>query len=614
MEKKAWAKLIVTLLVIGGVAVGLYLRWGAAGSGDDPLSAWGKGNPTLSERTYYLSRINRIIEEWGKAARIADYDRNGRFKDSYRTLIVIDLDKEAVWIEENGRPLKNDYSKLPSGVKWRMHHVTPQGTNELNGRIALKMRGRYTSRQEPEKFFLIGTGRGSGHFNFQLYAHGGRGDYHFGPYRPQPVSTRSSNKSEDSYGSILVEDSEYEQFEANDSKPTVQLNSIIEKNKANWLRAEKAIYGQIERQVGKAGFDLYRLKVEPGPDFSAGHAEVRGRNNSVLRGFFGGHSSMETYLKIDHLGNDVWYANSARHRRRRNIPRRTLELEFLVHPTSEFSTSERRDLLAKGRKFQQSKVIAPSKWKATLPSGATVEFIGICENPSAGKQWWGPDGSPLDFVPYINTEPYGRPRDDRKLYEFAWRIHHSSNGGATRHSFEGSKGSYYRQIRDRYGNSMIQGLSANGYGFDKTRRKTTWNVGLAAGDWQTALVVEDKAGETKFLDKQRIILNPPEIEDGKIVVRCFVDYRSYIRDHHTDFALILWEDSTRKTVSLNRYSENTSGDRKTGLREHIFVLKDVSMSQIEGVCFRYRRFDFVKFKNISLVPGENQGFEIEISQ
>ncbi|MHC4356122.1 MAG: hypothetical protein ACYS0H_25750 [Planctomycetota bacterium] len=48
--------------------------------------------------------------------------------------------------------------------------------------------------------------------------------------------------------------------------------------------------------------------------------------------------------------------------------------------------------------------------------------------------------------------------------------------------------------------------------------------------------------------------------------------------------------------------------------EREFTLKDVSMSQIEGVCFRYRPFEFVTFKNISLVPGEDQGFEIELGQ
>ncbi|MHC4356123.1 MAG: hypothetical protein ACYS0H_25755, partial [Planctomycetota bacterium] len=106
---------------------------------------------------------------------------------------------------------------------------------------------------------------------------------------------------------------------------------------------------------------------------------------------------------------------------------------------------------------------------------------------------------------------YGRPRADIKLYEFVWRIEDPSGSGATTHWFEGNAGSYYRNVRDRYGYGVIQNLSANGYSFDKSRRRTTWRAGLASGDWQTALVVEDKAGETRFLDKQRIILNPPVI-------------------------------------------------------------------------------------------------------
>ncbi len=614
MKKGPWAKLVVLVLLICGIAVGLCVRWGPVRRGSDPLSNWGRGNPTLSERTYYVSRINRIVEKWERTRSTAEMERDGHFANSYRTLLVIDLDKQAIWIEDCGRIGKNDYAQLPPGMKWKLQHLTPQSTEELSGRIPLKMRGAYSRQQPLEHFFLIGTGRDTGHYNFQFHSTGGTGDYNSGPFRPQGLDWRSSDKSEDSYGSILVTDSEYEQYQTDDSNPAVQASSAIEEKHANWLRAEKALYGQIERHVRKAGFELQRLTVEPGPDFSAGHAEIRGRNDTVLRELFGGYSSMETYLKIDYLGNDVWYAKSARHPQRPVMPRRTVDLEFLVHATAEITDSQRDDLLVRGRNLQQSEPIAPSKWKVTLENGTTVEFIGICENPSAGKQWWGPDGSPLEYTPYINTEPFGRPGDDRKLYELAWWIRHSGQGLAVSHSFEGSRGSYSRQIRDRYGNRVIQGVSADGCSFDKSRRKTTWNVGLAAGDWQTALVVEDKAAEMRFLGRQRIILNPPRIEGGKIIVSCFEDHNSYIEDYQKDFAVMLWEDSASKTVSLNRYPEEVSNDRRAGLTEHQFTLEDVSMSQIEGVCFRYRPYHSVKFKNISLVSGEDQGFEIELGQ
>lgn len=618
MEKRAWAKVIVSLLVIGGIAVGLYIRWGATGLGSDPLSAWGRGNPTLSERTYYLSRINRIIEEWAQTARRADHERDGRFKDSYRALFVIDLDKQAVWIEENGQPRKNHYSELPPGMRWQFHHVTPQGNKELSGRIVLKMRGAYTRQQEPEAFFLVGAGRGGGHFNFQFHPSGsGGGSYNSGSYRLQPYHSRSSGKADNPYGSLLVTDSEYEQYGADGSKRDARAGTWIEENRANWLRVEKSLYGQIERHLRNAGYELHRLKVEPGPDFSAGYAEARGRSDSALRGIFGGYSSPEAYLKLDYVGDDIWYAKSGRRYPERPVmPGRTLDLEFLVHATSQIADSQRNDLLAKGRKIQQPDSTAPSKWKVTLASGAMVEFIGICENPSAGKQWWGPDGSPVDRVPYTNAQPYARARDDREYYEFAWRvqIEDTGRGYATRHSLEGEADSYYVRIRDRYGNHVIQGVSAEGYGFDKARQKATWRLGLASENWQTALVVEDEAAETKFLDKQRVILNPPEMENGQIVVRCFEGSGPEVRDYETDFALMLSEDLASKTVSLGRYLEDVSNDSDTGLRQHKFTLKDVNMSQIEGVCFRYRPYEFVTFKNISLVPGRDAGFEIELGQ
>ena len=84
-------------------------------------------------------------------------------------------------------------------------------------------------------------------------------------------------------------------------------------------------------------------------------------------------------------------------------------------------------------------------------------------------------------------------------------------------------------------------------------------IGLVAEGWQTALNVEDEIGEVKFLDKKRIVLNPPSVENGQIVVRCFEEIASHVRDYQTDFALTSWEDSASKTVSMDRYEEKTRG-------------------------------------------------------
>ncbi|MHC4119407.1 MAG: hypothetical protein ACYSWO_18080 [Planctomycetota bacterium] len=612
MRKRTWAKLIASLLLVGAIAVGLCIRWSPIVQGSDPSAGWGRGDPTLSERTYHSSRINRIAETWAQTRRYANLEEHARFGESYRTILVIDLDRKAVWIENGGQIRENNYAELPSQMKWRLHRITPEANKELFGRVALKMRGFNSSQHAPEIFQLVGRGRGQGHYDFQFHASGGRGVYNPGRFRPAAYRSRSSKKVENPYGSLLVTDSEYEQLRADGESPETPADNVIEKNKANWLRVEKSLYAQIEKHLGQAGFKPYRLKVAPGPNFSAGHAEIRGRNDSVMSQFFGGRTYVETYLKIDYLGNDIWYAKSARHPQRGSIARRNLDLEFIVCPTAEIADSRRQDLLAEGRKMQQSVRTASSAQQVTLANGTTIEFIGVCESPSAGRQWWGPDGSLLDYVPYINAEPNRRTGQGTKIYDLAWSIRHPSGSYGYRQSWEGTRGSHSRQVRDRYGYRPMQELSGGGRGFEESRRKTTWRLGVAGGQWQTALTIVDEAAETKFLDRQRIILNPPQIENGQIVVRCLEDSAARLEDYGTDFALIYQRDSKTRVDSLEQYPEAVNSDRTTGMTEHVFTLRDVQMSQIEGVCFRYRPYERVEFRNISLVPGKNFGFEIHV--
>jgi hypothetical protein len=620
METKTWAKLIIAVLLILTLSLALYFRWHSNELKLD--SDWGKGNLTISERNFYIRRIGRIIDTWSQTAKKLDNETDGRIKDTYKNFLVIDLNKRALWIEGNGQMLKESYAELPLGLKWKFYYSTPKGNTELTGRTFLRFRGSHTGRLNPEFFCLVGQSHNSGHISFQFNGSTKVSDYGAGQFTLKPYQFRSIKNSEDLYGSLIVTGDEYQEYrnsvegsnviQSGEESTQSEIHSELEENKANWSRIEKRLYMEIDKQVRKAGYELYSLKVETGPDFSAGHAELRARRRGFLKRLFGGSGSVESYLQIDNIGNDIWYAKSGPNPRRPILSRRQLDLEFLIYLQGDTPMSWYHELIEQGRRKQRQLTSIPeSKWKAELPNGIKVEFIGVCENPSAGKQWWGPDGSPLDFVPYINTEPYGRPREDRKIFEFAWRINQPGGVGAIRHSFEGSRGSYYRQMTDIYGNRKTGNFDAEGLGFDKSRQVTTWKVGFSQCDWQTALIVKDKAAEANFLGKQRIILNPPVIEDGLIVVRCYEDYRSRTREYNTDFGLIVFEDLSIKTVSLDRYPENIKNDETAGLTEHIYTIEDLSMSQIEGVCFRYRPYKFVTFKNISLVPGKNMGFSIE---
>ncbi len=620
MEKKTWVKLIVAVFLVVGLPLALYLRWRPT----ELDIGWDKGILTTSERTFYFGRMNRIIENWRQTKRNAERERDGRLKESYKTYLVIDLNQRALWIENNGRISEGDYIEFPPETKWTLRRYIPTGSTVLRRRTILKIRGYNTSRITPEKFALVGTGAG-GHLHFQFNSNSGGGGHGTGSYSlPSSIFPSPSANEDDLYGSIIVTDDEYQQYrnslpdsivsQTNEDSVQSEILSELEANKVAWGRIEKQLYMEIDKQTQLASYELNDLTVEPGPDFAAGHAELRARSRGFIKQFVGGSNSVESYLQIDDLGNNIWYAKSAPNPQRPMSFRRQLDLEFLICLQGDIPESRQKELIEQGWQKQRRLTSVPeSKWKTELPNGARVEFIGICENPSAGKQWWGPDGSPLDFVPYMNSEPYGRLDEDRKIYEFAWRIIRPDGGAGTTYSFEGSSGSYSRQILDRYGNRIIGNLlDASGQAFDQSRQMTAWKVGLTDDDWQTALVVEDEVGEINFLEKQRIVLNPPVIENGQIVVRCFEEYRSHVREYQTDYGLIIHEDATTKTVYLGRYREEMTDDRETGLREQKYIIDDLSMSQIEGVCFRYRPYRFVTFKNISLVPGKDVGFSIDL--
>jgi len=486
----------VALLLL--VAVGV--SWWMTADSLSGADGWGHGRLRESERAYYVSRVNRIIANWQHMAMDAPRSEDGRVAEPYHTSLVIDTTEQAVWIERAGRVDRSNYTELPSGMRWEIHRSAPEGNRRLPEKARFKIRGVYSKRILPEMLYLVGRGRRLG--NMHIYFHFDAGSigsgYGSGQFQAQPYQGRSPDK-DNCYGSIVVTDNEYETYRltlAADPNAVAlaqasKTGPIMAENLRNWLAVEKQLYLEIDRQVGLERFDLKSLEIEPGPDYKAAHAEVRATQQSGLRRILGGGLSAEAYLKLDYLGDDVWYAKAWPHPDRPIRLGRQLDLEFLISVGKDIPASEQDSWLDKGREKQQPVPRPPSPWRVTLPNGATVEFIGICENPSAGKTWWGPDGSPLDYAPYVNPEPYGPVRDDRKIYEIVWRVDWPAHQGSSgmRYSVEGSVGTYSRQIADRYGNRLIGGLHAEGYAFDKAREMTTLTLRLKLGDQDYETVV-----------------------------------------------------------------------------------------------------------------------------
>ncbi len=497
MKKKiTLIAIAVVLLLLAAVGVSWWMRADSLSGAD----GWGHGRLGDSERAYYVSRVNRIIANWQQMAMDARRSEDGHVAEPYHTFLVIDKTEQAVWIKQAGRVDRTNYTELPQGMQWEIHRSAPEGSRRLPEKARFKIRGVYSKPILAERFYLVGRGHRLGnmhiHFHFDTGSIGsgyGSGQFQAQPYQGRPVD------EDGCYGSIVVTDDEYETYrltltaDANAAalKGASETGPAVAENLRNWLAVEKQLYLEIDRQVGLERFDLKSLEIEPGPDYSAAHAEVRATQQSGLRRILGGGLFAETYLKMHYLGGGVWYAKTWPHPARPIRLGRQLDLEFLISAGKDMPASEQDDWLDEGREKQQPVPRPPSPWRVTLPNGATVEFIGICENPSAGKTWWGPDGSPLDYAPYVNVELYGPVRDDRKIYEIVWRVDWPAHQGGSRMrwSAEGSVGTYSRQIADRYGSRLIGGLHAEGYAFDKAREMTTLTLGSKLGDQDYETVV-----------------------------------------------------------------------------------------------------------------------------
>ncbi len=484
-------RIAFAVVLVAVLAIASYTYFTAGTSGDENGLEWGKDDLSAAARSYYIHAMTRTVETWQEDARNAEQDvSTGRLAEPYRTYLVFDTTKPAMWIEKDGRALPETFLDLPEGLTWTLYHSRPEGTSELGGLVRLQIRGRYTKRLFPEMLHLSGYRDGTGHIgvNFRAVSCGSSSGSGRLVLKTQGLERKEGVNC---YESLVVSDSQYAARQrlpaetaavrrhpegANQTDPFG-----LQANLANWRKVEKRLYQEMEQQMLQAGYPLQSVDVREGPDYTSAGAKVSGRRRG--RGFGlvrRGPSSIETYLRIDYLGQGVWYAKSGAHPQISSNPRGTVDLEFLVCAVEEIAEEEREAWLEKGREKQLPCPTAPSPWQVTLANGVRIEFIGICESPSAGKQWWGPDGSPLERAPYCNTRYLLRPRSDRSVFEIAWRVSRPNRGkgrSSTRSSLERSAGSGYRPILDRYGNTRHD-IHAEGYTFGKSRTKTALNYSI----------------------------------------------------------------------------------------------------------------------------------------
>ena len=479
MKKINRIKLIFVALPVAVIALLLFLDFYRSTQSYKSLAGWGKGNLSNSESAYYSNKLRSIVTKWQKAGN----DPDG-IKDSNNTFLHIDLEKHAIWLEENGNVEAEDYCKIPfSSSNSVLFYPTIQKNVELPKRTILRI-----TDPDQELGGQFNLNCGPFQFMFDTKTFGGgpsllvRGPVYIGP----DYVSRRSQKADD-YISFIVSEEAYNKYrnsiaqkQLDKSREKENGNSrqkALEENKARWFDMEKYLYMEIDGQVLNAGYELNSLEVGAGPDYTAAYAVIQGHGESVIHKYLdlgGGSKTVRAYLKIDYIGNNIWYAKAWPHPKRKLQSDRKLNLEFLIFPDEQISRSQYRKYIKQGRKIQQSESFPTAKWKAALPDGVVIEIIGVRDSNNPDK-WWGPDGSALEFPDYFSIESINA---DENTSQIAWQIKFPENR-AERQTFfvpEGAKDTRTVAVRDRYGNAESVMISV----YDSSLEKISFSIGTQA--------------------------------------------------------------------------------------------------------------------------------------
>jgi hypothetical protein len=451
-------------------------------AGDTPLVNWGVGDLRKSEEAYYGGRVFGILDAWRDMGRRADRSPDGQPTGPEDIHLVIDPARPAVWLEDRGQVLEKHRTELPEQLTWTALHDDGSGAKPLDGIVRLKYRGPDRKSQRPEMVWLVGQRRDeyvAFHFNGQEQGRSHIKGSRFKPYHSAPARKQDVGY----YDSIVVSEAQYRASQSRwatqgprtapgDEQPQRPADEQMDA----WSRVERRLYQAIEGQVNVAGWGLVQLQVNPGPDYSAAHADLVVVSRRFLKRF-GDQSCPPVHLKIDHLGDGIWYVRSA------TDPRRPLagepvpvHLEFLVRAGEPIDPAARSWWLDKGRKIPTG-LVPDGPWKTTLASGAIVEFIGICEDPSGGGPWWGPDGSGVRCPPCFNREAPSHSVGDRRILRLVWRVQRPKGPSiASNYDFADGFGSHSYNPRDRHGVEHTN-VYCHDWVFEKGLKQTTLTLG-----------------------------------------------------------------------------------------------------------------------------------------
>ncbi|MHC4988893.1 MAG: hypothetical protein ACYTFX_10435 [Planctomycetota bacterium] len=233
----------------------------------------------------------------------------------------------------------------------------------------------------------------------------------------------------------------------------------------------------------------------------------------------------------------------------------------------------------------------PQNFAAALPNGATVKVLGVCEHPSEGKQWWAPDGTPIEHSFKKITHTYKGSGED--VYELVYGV--AGVDEVLTDTRSNNKFYFYdwSDLIDLAKKARLENPDGC-YPLLFTRPQGTEHVDvtiLVGSDsaWKTIAKMSPVSANSSMRGAHVIIASPWE-QGSKARFNIAHD----ITDQHY------------RVIAIDRNGKVEFCSKSTPMANDKFCMMTIEfalpLSEIKSVQFQTQKFQSVTFKDISLCP------------
>jgi hypothetical protein len=277
-----------------------------------------------------------------------------------------------------------------------------------------------------------------------------------------------------------------------------------------------------------------------------------------------------------------------------------------------------------------AKVADPEKAATPQPAGsadaafrAVIELVGLCEHPSAGHDWWRPDGSPLGKIPTGEA-----PKNLTSRHVFDVRLGDSRaldrdiaidarlpEGGEVELIGRNLNGSGSASTFQKSGDKkVLQSLRIVAQ-FEPNSRATLvvhyvpapWQTDCEFKVWNTRRGKRVRSGSGMVAQGTRtsgVIMARPTEENGFTAIVASFDLDDV---EHRDVRIVA-VDKAGLTLHAQRWTQSDASHAHM----HMAIFDNTPLEKIETFLFQSRKFQSVAFRNVSLHRGQKTNFAVHV--